>query len=606
MSSIFVTGGSGFIGRHVLTALANGGHRLYVLVRSEEKLRETLKEMGWRDFSSLVPIRGDLTQPSLGIGSADLRLLTDVEAMIHAGGPMDILLSADEARQVFLNSAREMADLARRSPRLRHFIHVVGFKSPYSEQNDGVGPQADHGHKAPPYEKMKFESDLFLRRTMKQSGIPLSVVNPSVVIGDSRSGITEQTGGFGLLVNAVRRNMMGLVPGGDDYWLPLVHVDHVAAFIAALAEEDRPVNGTYFLLDNKKESPGMKELIGTIAREVRVGAPKRSAPYGLVKGLLNLGAGKLLGLPKESMDFIVRTEFPTASKLAVEAKHGLNLSVSSPTLPLVVADLDYRLNHGTLRLPPPFRQHARAGLATIESEGRGTPIVILHGAFSASYNLLPMALRLAESGYPVCLADLPGFGRSPYHHRGVGMDGFEQAILALIRSFDSPVRIVGHSFGGYLAARMLEAVPERIAGAVLLQPVLEPVSQTYRHPFATKTSARTLSENSIRKRLIRSKSFREAGEIPEAYPSFILEEMKSPRTRTTTAEVMSLLSRPDVFRLDPGSWSPDQVFIAWGQADVRPDVPEAYSHLDVTRLPYAHQFPISHPGIAADWILERL
>jgi nucleoside-diphosphate-sugar epimerase/pimeloyl-ACP methyl ester carboxylesterase len=603
MSSIFITGGSGFIGRRVVAALAKAKHRLYVLVRSEARLAEAMKEVGCSDMSSITAVRGDLTKPSLGLGPEDRQLLRNVDTIIHAGGPMDILLQEEEARQLFVHAAQEIAGLAKTvhdSSGLRHFIHVVGFKSPYSDRdNDSHAPTYDD-RSDPPYEKMKFEADLLIRQKLHAWGIPLSVVNPSVVIGDSYTGMTEQTGGLGILVNAVRRNLMALAPGGPDYWLPLVHVDHVAAFISALAEEANPVSDTYYLLDDKRNSPGITELVRLIAREVRAAAPIGSIPPRLIKKLLNAGADKLLQLPGQSVDFIVQSEFPTASKRAIETKYDLNLSVNESALPFVITDLDYRLSHGAVRLPEPFRFHRRAGLATFESEGSGIPIVIVHGTFSSSLALLPMAQSLAKLGHPIYLADLPGFGRSPYHHRkAFGLQGFERAVEELIRSLDSKVILVGHSFGGYLAAKMLETIPDRIEKAVLLQPVLQSISSRYRSSFRTQTGLQFLSESSLKKKMLQTKSFATAEEIPESYLSYVHNECKSTRVRKTTAEVMSGLSRPEHITVHPARWNPKQVAILWGTTDTEHALPRSMDAFRVTPLPYAHQFPISHPEAAA-------
>lgn len=602
MSSIFITGGSGFIGRRVVAALAKANHKVYVLVRSKERFTEAMKELGWNDFSSITAVHGDLTKPSLGLDPSDWQQLLNVDTILHAGGPMDILLSAEEARQVFLDAAQEIAILAKKihdASGLKHFIHVVGYKSPFSDSNNDSSPPAYDDRQEPPYEKMKFEADLYIRQTLHTWGIPLSVVNPSVVIGDSFTGITEQTGGLGILVNAVRRNLMALAPGGKDHWLPLVHVDHVAAFISALAEEGNPVSDTYYLLDDKWKSPGILELIRLISKEVRVNAPVGTIPPRVIKKLLSLGADNILQLPKESVDFIVQSEFPTASKRVIETRHNLNLSVARPTLPFVIADLDYRLSHGTVRVPPPFRFHRRANLATIESEGSGTPIVIVHGTFSSSFALLPMAQSLAKLGNPIYLADLPGFGRSPYHHNGSGLQGFEQAVEEFIRSLDSKVIIVGHSFGGYLAAKLLETVPDRIEKAVLLQPVLQPVSSGYRSSFRTQTGLRFLSKSSLKKKMLQTKSFTKAEEIPERYLSYVHNEFKSTRVRKTTAEVMSGLSKPEHITVHPARWNPKQVSILWGTSDTEHALPRSMDAFRVTPLPYAHQFPISHPEATA-------
>ncbi|MFC4304417.1 alpha/beta fold hydrolase [Cohnella boryungensis] len=608
MSSIFITGGSGYIGKYAVAELAKAGHKLFVLARSKDRLFEGLKGIGWHDFTSIHPVQGDLTSPSLGLSPDDLQRVLTADLIVHAGGPMDIQLKEEAAERVFLGAAREIAELARTlhaAKRLSHFIHVVGYKSPYSDDWENRKP-AEPSRREPAYERMKFEADLLIRQELQALQIPLSVINPSVVVGDSVTGVTEQTGGLGLLVDAVRRKLMPLVPGGGSYWLPLVHVDHVAKLIAALAGEAHPANRTYYLLDRQKDSPDMIELIRLIAKETRVGGPKGSVPFPLVKRLLGLGGGRLVGLPKESLDFIVNSDYPTEAKDDIAAASGMPLSLERSTLPLVIADLDYRLAREPVRFPARFQPRTRAGMVTLESPGQGTPIVLVHGTFSHSLPLMPLAQHLSDQGHPVILPDLPGFGRSPFHHDRSVLRGFEQALEGLIRSLNSKVVLVGHSFGGYLAGRMLETMGDRIERAVLLQPVLEPVSPSFRFSPVTQALLRILSLGSLRRRLLSSGSFVSEGEIPEGYLAGLRADMKSPRIRTTTAEVMSALADRRRPRLHPSRWSADKVSVAWGTQDVRSDIPQPFRGLRRTLLPYAHQFPLSHPAETAQYVLQQL
>ncbi|WP_028547134.1 alpha/beta fold hydrolase [Paenibacillus taiwanensis] len=607
MSTIFMTGGSGFIGRHVLAALAKANHKIYVLVRSKDKLMEAMRGIGWHNFSVLTPVQGDLTKPALGLSPTDLQLLGHVDIVIHAGGPMDIVLSAEEAQQVFVNAAQEIANIAKMihtSHSLKHFIHVVGFKSPYSEHNTGSKPQIIQDSKEPPYEKMKFAADLLIRQTLRPLGIPLSVVNPSVVIGHSYTGITEQVGGLGILVDTVRRNLMPLAPGGKDYWLPLVHVDHVAAFIAALTAEEHPIDRTYYLLDPKESSPNMVELTQLISKELRVSGPFGAMPHRFIKAVLNLGADKLVSMPKESIDFIVNTDFPVAPKLALEQKNNLDLSVSPATLPFVISDLDYRISHGTIPVPPPFHLHRRANVATIERPGEGTPIVILHGTFNTAYHLLPLAQQLSQTGHPIYVVDLPGFGRSPFHHNPAIIKGFEQAIMELILSIQSEVIVVGHSFGGYLAANMMEKrqLQDRLKKVILLQPVLQALHSGYKASLLTRTMLRFMSKAALQKRMLQSQAFLQEEDIPVDYIPYIQDELKSARVRKTTTEVMSALTQSDSISLNPTRWDDNKVAILWGTKELNYEIPMPYLNFQITRLPYAHQFPISHPKDTAQWI----
>ncbi|WP_237691095.1 SDR family oxidoreductase [Paenibacillus caui] len=277
MANIFITGGTGFIGKNILKQLSPENHSLMVLVRSRTRFDQIIKQMGLENVQTLTAVLGDLTETSLGLNHSDLERVLTADIIIHAGGPMDILLKEDQARQVFLQASDQILSLANHiheKKGLKHFVHIVGYNSPFNEENmnspERITALLDP---IPPYERMKFLSDLRIRQGAKRSGFPLSVINPSVVIGDSNTGNTEQTGGLGILIDSTRRNLMRIVPGGKKYWLPLVHVDHVAAFVSALTKEENPKSQTYFLLDEQHQSPNMHELITTISKELRVKKP---------------------------------------------------------------------------------------------------------------------------------------------------------------------------------------------------------------------------------------------------------------------------------------------------------------------------------------------
>ena len=72
----FVTGATGFIGRFLVQALLQRGKgTIYVLVRPKSlgKLDELHEFWGKDSLKRVVPVKGDLAQPKLGVGKADLR-----------------------------------------------------------------------------------------------------------------------------------------------------------------------------------------------------------------------------------------------------------------------------------------------------------------------------------------------------------------------------------------------------------------------------------------------------------------------------------------------------------------------------------------------------
>jgi thioester reductase-like protein/pimeloyl-ACP methyl ester carboxylesterase len=600
--NIFLTGGTGFIGKQIIKLIPKH-HRIIVLVRSMNKFNNLVNSFVSSGHQNVVPVLGDLTQPNLGLKGNDIQLVMDTDIIIHAGGPMNIELDQGTAERVFLQASKEIAAIAQsvhQKKALKQFIHIVGFMSPYNEENFSDDQTGFHLEKAPPYEQMKFKADMYIRQTMHDLGIPLSVVNPSVVIGDSITGKTEQLGGLSILVDSTRRKLMPFVPGGKEHWIPMVHVDHVASLVSALVEEEQPLNNTYFLLDEKYNTPNMKELVTAIAKEVRVKAPVGAVSLKLMKSLLRMGVGKLAKIPEASMGFIVQPDFPTTPVKEMGYKHNLNISLQQTTLPFVITDLDYRLSHKDSIYPDNFH-HSRVGnLTALVREGNGIPIIILHGTFAGADCFIPLANSLPHQ--PIWLVDLPGFGRSPYHHNPQTMAGYMNSVVDLILSFQSPVILIGHSFGGLVAAHAAEQLQERIKKLILLQPVLHPAHYKYRSSHVTKFFLSLMNKSMFKKRLLANGSFLNEKEIPDSYLDYVMEDLQSPRVRTSNSEVMSAISNPHSIQANPDGIDLNKLNILWGDKDLEYSVPNEWSRNPITHLPLGHQFPISHPELTAQWI----
>ncbi|MBP1906505.1 nucleoside-diphosphate-sugar epimerase/pimeloyl-ACP methyl ester carboxylesterase [Paenibacillus turicensis] len=603
--NIFLTGGTGFIGRHLLPELASE-HQVYVLVRQKSRLDAIVNQLPTNQQPNILPVIGDLTKPRLGLDDTSYKQMLTTDLIIHAGGPMDIGLSLSEAEQSFLYPARSLVQLAKdidNAKGLKHFIHLSGFMSPYHEQN----ALSDMDHvldKEPPYEKMKFLADSYIRKSLHAMNIPLSTVNPSVVVGNSFSGETEQLGGLSILIDAVRRNLMPLVPGGDDYWLPMVHVDHVASFIAKLADTEGLSSNTYYLLDSKQASPSIRALIQLIAKELRTAKPFGTVSFPLLKTILGMGFGKLLGIPKESMNFLVKSEFPIDTKLEIEQLSKIKFSIVPSTLPFIVSDLDYRLNHLGVKRQESFSQQRRTNLISLEKDTHGIPVIFLHGTFSGADALLPIAESLSDIN--TWFIDLPGFGRTPYHHEPSVIEGYVDSVAAMIIELNKPVILVGHSFGGLIAARVMQRQPSLIHQLIMLQPVLHPIKPKYKIQGVTKLILKYMKPAKLKRELLKNKNFVAPSKYLEDYVHDVVRDLKSPRIRTTNATVMSSLTESKSIQLDPKKWDETKVNILWGDMDKEYHIPKSYEHLDIAHIPYGHQFPIERPEQTAHWIRQVL
>jgi pimeloyl-ACP methyl ester carboxylesterase len=99
--------------------------------------------------------------------------------------------------------------------------------------------------------------------------------------------------------------------------------------------------------------------------------------------------------------------------------------------------------------------------------GAGAPVVLLHSGVADRRSWYDVAERLAA---PVIAYDRRGFGdtppsREPFTH-------LDDLLAVLDATVDGPAWLVGNSMGGALALDAALAVPDRVAGLVLIAPAV--------------------------------------------------------------------------------------------------------------------------------------
>ncbi len=172
-----VTGGTGFIGRHLLRELARRDGDTWVLVREAslprfEKLAADLGAGG-----RIRAVAGDITSLDLG-GEWDKRL--EGVDIYHLAAVYDLEASEQDNERANVGGTANVVALARRlGARIHHMssIAVAGgrWKGKFTEEMFAEGQVLDH-----PYYRTKYEAE----RLVRESGVAFRVYRPG--LGDGR------------------------------------------------------------------------------------------------------------------------------------------------------------------------------------------------------------------------------------------------------------------------------------------------------------------------------------------------------------------------------------------------------------------------------------
>ncbi|MDP9347036.1 MAG: SDR family oxidoreductase [Actinomycetota bacterium] len=264
----FVTGATGFIGRHLVQELLdNREGEIFVLVRegSRAKLDELIAR--WDSGDRVIAVIGDLTRPKLGVDDTWVEEHTGaIEHFFHLAASYDMTADDEANEKSNVLGTRHAVQLANalRAERLHHTSSVAAagdFKGLFREDH------FDEGQKLPSaYHRTKFESERIAR---EESEIPWRVYRPAVVVGHSKTGEMDKVDGpyyFFKAIQKARATLPAWFPliGPELGYTNIVPVDFVAAAMDHIAHEQGLDGQAFHLCDPKGMRSG--EVLNTFAR----------------------------------------------------------------------------------------------------------------------------------------------------------------------------------------------------------------------------------------------------------------------------------------------------------------------------------------------------
>jgi NAD(P)-dependent dehydrogenase (short-subunit alcohol dehydrogenase family) len=264
----FVTGATGFIGRHLVQELLRKREgEVHVLVR--EGSRERLDELvaSWEGGERVTAVVGDLAHEGLGIDRAWIdEHRGAIEHVFHLAAIYDMTADDEVNERMNVDGTQHVVDVANalQAGCLHHAssVAITGrFKGLFRED------MFDEGQELPSaYHRTKFESEQIVRRS---ASVPWRVYRPSIVIGHSRTGEMDKIDGPYYFFKAIQKARAALpqwfpLVGPELGYTNLVPVDYVAAAIDHIAHQPGLDGQAFHLCAPKSQRSG--EVLNTFAR----------------------------------------------------------------------------------------------------------------------------------------------------------------------------------------------------------------------------------------------------------------------------------------------------------------------------------------------------
>ena len=261
MQTAFVTGGTGFVGRHVIEQLSSAGVRVVALRRRTSDVRHLEKYAGV-----------ELAEGSIGdLDSLRRAIPEGCDAVFHVAANTSFWSGANaEQTRDNVDGTRHVVEaaIARRVKRLVHTSSVAAWGEQHASPFDEAAPS---NALASPvnYERTKRLAELEVDKGIAR-GLDAVIVNPGHIVGRY-----DKTGWARMFPLVQQGKLPGIPPGAGTF----AHVVEVAR--AHITAVDKGRSGERYLLGGADAS--YVELVGIIGKLLGKKVPEKATPAWILK-----------------------------------------------------------------------------------------------------------------------------------------------------------------------------------------------------------------------------------------------------------------------------------------------------------------------------------
>jgi nucleoside-diphosphate-sugar epimerase len=231
---VLVTGGTGFLGRHLVERLALEGDEVWVLARGG-KSDAGLRGLGVHVAAGDVRQWGSLRKAVEGVD-----VIYHCAGKVEAGGRwLDFLEVNVLGTERLIQASLEHG--------VRRFIHVSSI-GVYPERPEGAVISEDDGYDTNTgrggYTRSKIMADQLAFWYARAQSAPVTVIRPATIYGPGGKNNLVRVG--------VKKGRFNVIFGDGGSVMPLVYVDNVVDALVLAARRDEAIGRAYNVVDDDR------------------------------------------------------------------------------------------------------------------------------------------------------------------------------------------------------------------------------------------------------------------------------------------------------------------------------------------------------------------
>ncbi len=258
-----ITGGTGLVGHHLITALQQRGDTVRVLVLPSEDTHK-LEERG------VTVYRGNICEPDTLLAP-----MRGVNTVFHLAAMQGLWVPIEEYYKVNVTGTENVCRAALKAD-VRRIVHVSSWTIYGMDRGWPLTEDASPTPRNDPYWITKAQGDTLVQRMILEDNLPAAIIRPGTIFG-----VGDRLN-FGRTADKIRTGK-GLILGSGRNSLPLVYVTDVVQGLLLCADHDNAQGQAFNITNDQPLS--QEEFLSTIAQELDTTPPRLHVPYAAAYAL---------------------------------------------------------------------------------------------------------------------------------------------------------------------------------------------------------------------------------------------------------------------------------------------------------------------------------